>query len=154
MMNHVTYHHYGATILEAPIAELHAGIGALLNVPLDLGRMIGHPTTVTEEMSGYAAGTHTLICRSTTSVPEIAEYITTWTLACIADAPHMTLVEWMREYRPAAPSEHDQIQPFVSTLLDHDRVIASLFATEYGGSEVVYIDYTLGGHVSLAALRS
>jgi hypothetical protein len=154
MMNHITYHHYGATILDAPIAQLHADIGALLDVPPDLVRTIGHPTTVTQQMSDCAAGAHTLICRSTVSVPEIAEYITTWTLACIADAPHTTLVEWMREYRPATSSDHDQIRPFVNTLIDQDRMIAARFAAEYGGSEVVYVNYTLGGQVSLAALRS
>lgn len=153
-MNHLTYHHYGATILDAPIAQLHADMDALLNVPVDLVRMAGRPIMIREKSSDCAAGTPTLIYRSTMSVPDIAEYSTTWTLACIADAPHTTFVEWMREYRPTSSTDPDQSQPFVRMLLDQDRVIASRLAAEYGGSEVVYIDYTLGGHVPVAALRS
>jgi hypothetical protein len=145
MMNHITYHHYGATILNAPIAQLYGDMDALLNVPLNLARMTGHPIKVMEEMTDCAAGTHTLTYRSTMCVPEIAEYVATWTLACIANAPHTTLVEWMREYRPAAPTTHEQIRPFVSALIDQDREIASRFAAEYSNPEVIYIDYTLGG---------
>ena len=144
-MNHVTYHHYGATILDAPIAQLHGDMVAILNVPLNLARPTAHPITVMEEMTDCAAGTHTLTYRSTMCVPEIAEYVATWTLARSADAPHTIMVEWMREYRPAAPINHDQIRPFVSAQIDQDRVIASRFAAEYGSPEIVYIDYTLGG---------
>src|SRR5215216_4347287 len=117
MMNHVTYHHYGATILDAPIAQLHGDMDAILNLPLNLACTMEHSIVVMEEMTDCAAGTHTLICRSTMCVPEIAEYVATWTLACIANAPHTTLVEWMREYRPAALTTHDQIRPFVSALI-------------------------------------
>jgi hypothetical protein len=141
MMNHVTYHHYGAAILDVPIAQLHGDMDAILNAPLNLR----HPITVVEEMTDCVVGMHTLIYRSTMCVPEIAEYVATWTLACIADAPHTTFVEWMREYRPAAPSNHVQIWPFVRALIDQDREIASRFAAEYGSPEIVYIDYTLGG---------
>jgi hypothetical protein len=85
-----------------------------------------------------------LTYRSTMGAPEIAEYVATWTLTCSADAPHMTFVEWMREYRPAALTNHDQLRPFVSALIDQDRDIAARFAAQYGSPEVVYIDYTLG----------
>ena len=144
-VNHVTYHHYGATILDAPIAELQGDMEAMLNPPLNLAPPTGHPITHMEEMTDCAAGTHTLTYRSATCMPEIAEYVATWTLACSADAPHTTMVEWMREYRPATPINHDQIQTFVSALIDQEREIASRFAAEYGNPEVIYIDYTLGG---------
>ena len=113
-MNHLTYHHYGATILDAPIAQLHGDMDAMLNLPMNLVPAGGHPITHMEELTDCAAGTHTLTYRSTTCMPEIAEYIATWTLARSADAPHSTMVEWTREYRPAAPINHDQIRTFVS----------------------------------------
>jgi hypothetical protein len=144
-MNHVTYHHYGATILDAPIAQLRGDMDTILNAPSALELSVGRTTGVLKEITGHRAGSHTLIYRSTMDVPEIAEYVTTWTLACVADAPHTTFVEWMREYRPATSTNHDQIRPIVSALIDQDRAIASRFAAEYGSPEVVYIDYTLGG---------
>ena len=143
-MNHVTYHHYGATILDAPIAQLHGDMDAILNAPLNLARMTGYTTAVIEEITDHAAGSHTLTYRSIKGVPEIAKYIATWTLASVADAPHTTFVEWMREYRPAVSGNHDQIRPFVSALVEQDCAIASRFAAEYGSPEVMYIDYTLG----------
>src|SRR5258708_39590535 len=121
MMNRVTYHHYGATILDASIAQLRGDMDAILNAPLNLARPIGHPNTILNETTDCAAGTHTLTYRSTMCAPELAEYVITWTLACVADAPHTTFVEWMREYRPAALTTHDQIRPFVSALIDPDR---------------------------------
>jgi hypothetical protein len=145
MMNHVTYHHYGATILDAPIAQLHCDMDTILNVPLNLACTIGHSSVVRQEMGDCAVGTHTMTYRSAMCVPEIAEYVATWTLARIGDAPHTTLVEWRREYRLAALITHDQIRPFVSALIDQDREIASRFAAEYDSPEVIYIDYTLGG---------
>jgi len=154
MMNRETYHHYGATILDASIAQLRGDMDAILNAPLDLANPTGRPRTILKETTDCAAGTHTLTCRSTTCAPELAEYVITWTLACAADAPHTTFVEWMREYRPAAPAGHDQISPFVSTLIDQDRAIASWFAAEYGSPEVIYIDYTLGGHEHLDTPQS
>ena len=143
-MNHVTYHHYGATILDAPIAQLHGDMDAILNAPLNLARTMGYTTAVIEEITNHMAGSHALTYRSTMGVPEIAKYVATWTLASVADAPHTTLVEWMREYRPAALTTHDQIRPFVSALIDQDREIASRFAAEYGSPEGIYLDYTLG----------
>src|SRR5215208_5174820 len=131
-MNHVTYHHYGATILDAPITQLHGDMDAILN----LARTTGYTTAVIEEITDHAAGAHTLTYRSIEGVPEIAKYIATWTLASVADAPHTTFVEWMREYRPAVSGNHDQIQPFVSALIEQDRAIASRFAAEYGSPEV------------------
>jgi hypothetical protein len=154
MMNCVTYHHYGATILDASIAQLRGDIDVILNTSLDLARPIGRPSTILKETTDCAAGTHTLTYRSTLCAPEIAEYSATYTLASVADAPHTTFVEWMREYRPAAPAGHDQISPFVSALIDQDRAIASWFAAEYGSPEVIYIDYTLGGHEHLDTPQS
>jgi hypothetical protein len=137
----VTYHHYGATVLNAPINQLRCDMHAVLNVAQDTVRT----TAVMEEGIDSVAGTHTLTYRSTTCAPEIAEYVATCTLQRVADAPHTTFVEWMRAYRPAAPTDNDQIRPFVSSLVDQDQAIASRFAAEYGSTEVLYIDYTLGG---------
>src|SRR5215213_11127856 len=102
-MNHLTYHHYGATILDVPIAQLRCDMHTILNLPSALEPSEGHRTGVLEEMTVCAAGTHTLTYRSTTCMPELAEYAATWTFACSAAAPHTIMVEWMREYRPAAP---------------------------------------------------
>jgi hypothetical protein len=165
----VSYHHYGATVLNAPINQLRRNMHSILNVPEDTvraaRRATGVPaaalaepsqpcfqlaiqlgeTAVLEEKIDGVAGTHTLTYRSTTCAPDIAEYVASCTLQRMADAPHTTFVEWMRAYRPAAPTVTDQIRPFVSSLVDQDQAIASRFAAEYGSTEVLYIDYTIGG---------
>ena len=144
-MNQLTYHQYSATVLNAPIAQLRRDMQAILNVPPDLVRAGGFTTAVLEEVIDRVAGTHTLAYRSTTCAPEIAEYVATCTLACGADAPHTTFIEWMRAYRPAALTDNDQMRPFVSALINQDQAIASRFVAEYGSTEVFSIDYTLGG---------
>jgi len=165
----VTYHHYGASVIHAPLAQLRRDMHAILNVPADLVRAAGRATDVAaaasseqgrpcvqlaiqlgatavlEEAIDSMAGKHTLIYRSTSCAPGIAEYVATCTLQCVEDAPHTTFVEWMRAYRPAARADDDQIRPFVSSLLDQDQAITSRLAAEYGSPEVLYIDYTLGG---------
>jgi hypothetical protein len=143
-MNQVTYHYYGATLLDAPIALLQDDIHTILSVPADLIRTVGC-TTILEEAVDCASGLHTLSCHSMTGAPELAEYVATYTLASVADAPHTTFVEWMREYRPAVSANRDKVQPFVSALADQDREIALRLAGEYGSTDVFYIDYTLGG---------
>jgi len=145
MMNHVTYHHYGASVIHAPIAQLRRDMHAVLNVPPDALRAAEHATTVLQEMTDHPSGTHVLTYRSTLCAPEIAGYSAACTLTSVADAPHTIFVEWMRDYRPAAPTDHDRMRAFVSALIDQDRAIASRLAAEYGGAEVFYIDYTLGG---------
>ena len=144
-MNHITYHHYGASVIHAPINQLRRDMHAVLNMASDALRAAEHTATVREQATDDPSGTHVLLYRSTLCAPEIAEYSATCTLAGVADAPHTTFVEWMREYRPAALTDHDQIKPFVSAMIDQDREIASRFAAEYGNPEVFYIDYTLGG---------
>ena len=163
----VTYHHYGATVLNAPVDHLRHDMFALLNVPQDSVRTAGRATgsadaasaelsrpclplamqigdtTVLEEVIDRVSGTHALTYRSTTCAPEIAEYVATCTLRRVADAPHTTFVEWMREYRLDA-ADGDRIHPFVSALVHHDQTIASKFAAEYDTAEVLVIDYTLG----------
>jgi hypothetical protein len=156
-----TYHHYGASVINAPIDQLQREMHTILNVPEDTARAarraIGttaaavaeqsqpcvqlDDTTILEEVIDRVSGTHTLTYRSTTCAPEVAQYVATCTLQRVADAPNTTFVEWMRMYRPAG---HDQIRRFVSALVDQDQAIASRFAAEYGSAEVLYIDYTLG----------
>lgn len=168
-MMSVTFHHYGASVVNASIAQLRRDMHAMLNVPADLVRAAGRAanaaasasseqgrpfvqlaiqlgaTAFLEEAIDGVAGKHTLTYRSTTCAPEIAEYVATCTLQRLEDAPHMTFVEWMRAYRPAARADNDQIRPFVSSLLDQDQAITSRLAAEYGSPEVLCIDYTLGG---------
>jgi hypothetical protein len=143
-MNQVTYHHYGATILNAPIAQLRRDIHAIFSIPSDLVRTVGHTAAVLEEAVDCGSGSHMLSYRSTLCAPELAEYCATYKLASVADAPHTTFVEWTRDYRPAEPVGRDQVQPLVSSLIDQDRALASRFSVEYGSAEVFYIDYTLG----------
>ena len=165
----VTYHHYSAAVLNAPINQLGRDLHSILNVPQDTvyaaRRATGSAaaalaeqsqpcvqlaiqlsdTTVLEEVIDRVAGTHALTYRSTACAPEIAEYVATCTLQRMADAPNNTFVEWMRAYRLAAHTDHDQIRPFVSTLVDQDQAIASWFAAAYGSAEILSIDYTIGG---------
>jgi hypothetical protein len=165
----VTYHQYGATVLNAPIDHLRRDMYAILNVPHEsvaparhgIGSIDGAlvemsqpcfplaiqfgDTTILEEVIDRVSGTHALTYRSTACTPEIAEYIATCTLQHLADAPHTTFIEWTREYRLDADADHDRIHPFVSSLVDQDQMIASTFAAKYDNAEVLLIDYTLGG---------
>jgi hypothetical protein len=43
----VTYHHYGATILNVPITQLRRDMPAILNVPSDLARTAERTTAGT-----------------------------------------------------------------------------------------------------------
>jgi hypothetical protein len=165
----VTYHHYGATVLNAPIDHLRRDMYAILNVPdmsianerhaigsidgasaemgqpcLPLAMQIGDTTALDEEID-RVSGTHALTYRSTAYAPEIAEYTATCTLRRLTDAPQTTFVEWMREYRLDADADRDRLHPFVSSLVDQDQTIASMFAAQYDNAEVLLIDYTLGG---------
>jgi hypothetical protein len=152
----LTYHYYSASIIHAPINQLHCDMHSILSMQPDLihagvsaaprwfSTQLG-TTVALEEASDRVAGTCTLTYRPTACAPEIAEYIATCTLQRVADAPHTTFVEWMRAYRPAASASHDQIDPFVSALLDQDQAIAAQLGAVYGSTEVFSIDYTLGG---------
>jgi hypothetical protein len=144
-MNQLTYHHYGASVIRAPINQLRRDLQAVLHVPADALCAARHTTEALEEVTDCRSGTRVLTCRSTVAVPEFAEYRAVYTLTSQADTPHTTLVEWTREYRPATPTDHDRTRAFVSALVEQDRAIASRLAAEYENSEVFYIDYTLGG---------
>ena len=165
----VTFHHYGATVLDAPIHQLRRDMYTILNVPEVIVRtprratsvaavavaeqsqpcvqlaIEPDDTTVLEEVIDRVSGTHALTYHWTTCAPEIAEYVATCTLQRVADAPNTTFVEWTRAYRLAAPTDHDQVERFVRALVDQDQAIASRLAAEYSSTEVLYIDYTIGG---------
>lgn len=165
----VTYHRYSATVLNAPIDQLQRDMHAILKVPEDTVRAArcatgaataaiatqGQPcvqlaiqlsdTAVLEEVIDQVSGTHALTYRSTACAQGIAEYVATCTLQRMTDAPNTTFVEWMHAYRLAAKTSHEQISPFVSALVDQDQALASRFATAYGSSEVLSLDYTIGG---------
>jgi hypothetical protein len=164
----LTYHHYSATVLNTPINQLERDLYTILNVPkgivCEARRATGsaaatlaeqsHPcvqlsiqlsgTTVLEEAIDRVSGTHALTYRSTVCAPEITEYVATCTLQRMTNAPNTTFVEWMRAYRLAAHTNHEQLRPFVSALVDQDQAIASRFAAAHGSTEVLSIDYTIG----------
>jgi hypothetical protein len=141
----LTFHRYGATVLDVPIAQLRLNLRAILSMPVELVSGAEQAAAALEETSDGAAITHTLIYRSTTGAPEAAEYVATCTLRPIEDAPHTTSLEWTRAYRPATSTPPDQVGPFISAMAAQDRALAARLNLEYGGVEVFYIDYTLGG---------
>ena len=141
----ITYHHYGATVLNMPIAQLPPNMQAILRLPIDLVGAAAHATIASEKAGDGVAHTHTLTYRSTSCAAERAEYVATCTLRPVADAPHTTFFEWTRAYRPATSAHDDQICPFVSAMVCQDQAIAARLAAECGGVEVLCIDYTLGG---------
>jgi hypothetical protein len=165
----VTYHHYSAAVLNAPINQLRRDLHTILSVPQSAMRAARRATgsataalvepsqpcvqlaiqlsdtTILEEEIDHVSGTHALTYRSTACAPEIAEYVATCTLQRMADASNNTFVEWMHTYQLAAHTDHDQIRPFISTLVDQDQAIASWFAAAYGSAEILSIDYTIGG---------
>jgi hypothetical protein len=149
----ITYHHYGATVLNLPITQLSPNMQAILHMPIDLIGAAAHATVALEEESDGVAHTHTLTYRSRPCAAEVAEYVATCTLQPVADAPHTTFFEWTRMYRPATPAHYDQICPFVSAMVDQDRAIAARLAAEYSGAEVLFIDYTLGRASGAAPAR-
>ena len=144
-MNLVTYHHYGASLIHAPIDRLRRDMYAALDSAPDALRAAERATTILAEVTDSSLGTHLLSYRSTMGAPELAQYSVICTLASVVDAPHCTFVEWTREYRPAVPADQARIRALVRALVDQDQAIASQLATKYGSTEVFCIDYTLGG---------
>jgi hypothetical protein len=153
----ITYHHYGASLIHAPIDHLQRDIQAMLDIPADLARAAASAVpraqpalqpaaaAILEEAIDCAAARRTLTYRSATSAPGIAEYVVTCTLESVADAPAATFVEWMRAYRPAIAAGQEQIGSFVRALAAQDQSVADRLAAEYNCAEVMYMDYTLGG---------
>jgi hypothetical protein len=142
----LTYHHYGASFINAPIDQLRRDIQAMLDMPTNLAHAAASaaPGALADAIECPDA-THMLTYRSTTCAPGIAEYVVTCSLQCVADAPAATFVEWMRAYRPAAAAGQEQIRTFARALVARDQAVANRLTTEYDGAEVMYMDYTLGG---------
>jgi len=141
----ITFHHYGAAVLGVPITQLRLDLQAILQMPAELVGRAEHATVDLEEASDGLASTHTLTYRSGSCVAAIGEYIAACTLRPVEGAPHTTLVEWTRAYRPAATSMAEQVRPFVGAMVGQDQAIAARLAADYAGAEVLYIDYSLGG---------
>jgi len=166
----LTYHHYGASLIHAPIDQLQRDMQDMLGLPAGLARREereasaaaiavaaqagprpGFPlpalqpaaTAILEGASDHTAATYTLSYSPATRAPGLIEYSITCTLQSVADAPPATFVEWTRAYQPAAPTCH--VQLFARTLVDQDQAIAARLAAKYGGAEVMTMDYTLGG---------
>jgi hypothetical protein len=140
----ITFHHYGATVLNMPISQVRFNLQAILRMPFELVNGAEHATADLEEASDGLASTHTLTYRAATCAVAVAEYTAACTLRPVADAPHTTFFEWTRVYRFATPAGQDQISPFVSAMVGQDRAIAARLAVEYAGAEVLYMDYTIG----------
>ena len=163
----ITYHHYGAGLIHAPIDQLRRDMQEMLGLPASIARGDEHAastaaavvaaphnahaqkalrpaaTALLEQAPDGSAATYTLSYRPPTRAPGLVDYSITCTLQCLVDAPDATFVEWMRAYRPAAPI--CQVQTFASELAAQDRAIAARLAARYSGAEVMYMDYTLGG---------
>jgi hypothetical protein len=127
----VTYHHYGASLIHAPIEQLRRDMQEMLGMPADIAG--GAERTAASHTLSYCPPTH---------APGLGGYKIICSLQCVADAPTATFVEWMRTYRPTAPICHTKA--FARELAAQDQLICDRLAAKYDGSEVVYMDYTLG----------
>lgn len=144
-MNNVSYHHYGASVIDAPIDQLRGNIQAVLNLSGDAQPIAEHAIVGQAGMLDQPCGMFVGIPCSIRSTHKLAEYSATWTLSALEDAPHRTLFEWMREYHSTAPAHDEQMETLISALVEQDRALALRLAAEYGSTEVFYIDYLLGG---------
>jgi hypothetical protein len=124
----ITYYHYGASVVHAPLDQLRGNMSAILNMPL----------------ARPSATAQTLTYRATACAPGIAEYTVTCTLQPMEDAPAATFVEWMRAYRPAAAAGQEQIHSFGRALATQDHAVADQLATVDDSAETLFMDYTLG----------
>ncbi len=131
----ITFHHYGAAVLSVPIAQLRLDLQAFVRMPAELVGRAEHATVGLEEADDGLACTHSLTYRSGPCAAAIGEYVAACTLRPVADAPHTTLVEWTRAYRPAAPALAEQVRPFVGAMVGQDQAIAARLAADYDGAE-------------------
>ena len=129
----LTYHHYGASLVHAPIDQLRRDIHSILGMPAH---------AALEQALDHTGATYTLSYRPATRAPGLVEYVFTCTLQRMADAAPATFVEWTRAYRTAAPI--CQVQSFAHAQVEQDQAIAARLAAAYDGAEVMYMDYTLG----------
>jgi hypothetical protein len=136
------YHYYGAVLINLPFDQLSSD---LRDTPIAPRRIVEgrEPAEATVEAIDRSEEAHTLAYRA--SAAEIEGYVATCTLTQLADDPGKSLVEWTREYRPAAHADRARSGAFAAHLLDRDRAIAAEFAAAYNGAEALLIDYTLGG---------
>lgn len=161
----ITYHHYGAVLVDIPLERLWNDLRDSLIAPRSI---LGHldPINIAladlsppalhsrldwddqgqiEQRIDPSEGTHRLTYRASASVLEIAEYVATCTLRRVEDAPHKAYVEWRREYRPTKHADVTRVNAFVAQLRARDQVIAGRFAAADDRAEVLLIDYALGG---------
>jgi hypothetical protein len=161
----ITYHHYGAVLVDMPLDRLWSDLRDSLIAPrstlghldsinialadlsspaLQIALQWGEQATL-EERIDRSEGTHTLTYRASASVLEIAEYVATCTLQRVSDAPHTTYVEWTRMYRPTAQANSGRASGFVARMRAQDQAIAERFAAADDRAEALLIDYSLGG---------
>jgi len=161
----ITYHHYGAVLVDIPLDRLWSDLRDSLIAPrstlghldpinialadlsspaLQIALQWGDRATL-EETIDRSEGSHTLTYRASASVLEIAEYVATCTLQRVRDAPHTTYVEWTRMYRPTAQANSARTSAFVARLRAQDQLIADRFAAADDQAESLLIDYALGG---------
>jgi hypothetical protein len=160
----ISYHHYGAVVLDLPLDQLWREQRARQLAPRQLLRHLdpltvdladssaltsqsaSHGATATlETMVDQSTGAQTLSYRASGAAPELAEYLATCTMQPVADEPSKTLVEWTRQYRPAADADPDRSSAVVAELREQDRALAARFSAVDEDAQVLLLDYTLGG---------
>src|SRR6266487_1039548 len=118
----ITYHHYGAVLVDIPLDRLWNDLRDSL-----IALQWGDQATL-EQRIELPKGTHTVTYRASASVLEIAEYVATCTLQHVTNPPHSTSVEWTRVYRPTAQADSARTSAFVARLRAQDQVIVDRFA--------------------------
>ena len=138
----LTYHYYGAVLIDLPFDRLWSDLRDSPIAPQSIVDGLAAADATVEVIHRWEE-IHTLAYRA--SAAEIEGYVATCTLTQLADDPGKSLVEWTREYRPAAHVTRARSGAFAAHLLDRDQAIAAAFAAAYNGAEALLIDYTLGG---------
>ncbi len=160
----ITYHHYGAVLVDIPLDRLWNDLRDSLIAP---GSTLGHLDPINIALADLSSpalqialqwgdqatleqrielpkGTHTVTYRASASVLEIAEYVATCTLQHVTNPPHSTSVEWTRVYRPTAQADSARTSAFVARLRAQDQVIVDRFAAADDRAEALLIEYALG----------
>jgi hypothetical protein len=161
----ITYHHYGAVLVDIPLERLwndlrdsliaprstlghldpiHIALADLSSPALQTALESGHQGEL-EQRIDFSEEAHSLTYRTSAPVLEIAEYVATCTLRRVKEASHTTYVEWTREYRPTAQAGAARESAFVAQLRAQDQAIAARFAAADDRAEALLIDYALGG---------
>src|SRR5262245_36233898 len=141
----ITYHHYGAVVIELPLDRLWNAQRASLIAPLTIQSTNRGVAATLEAVVDQSTGAQTLTYHVSGAAPESAEYLATCTMQRVADEPSKTVVEWTRQYRPAEGAAPNRSKAVVAEMLEQDRALAASFTAAHDSAEVLLLDYTLGG---------